>query len=132
MIDSFLCSVLQSLPKPTQMWTKPNEDPGCQHTGSACSNPCGRIARCLTYLSKHFRRTTPRPPLPSNKHKKNLRHPVPVKLLIADSQNHQGKLDDNTERERQQLRRGDRVHLSLLEKNNLKANYKFNISSSSR
>ena len=27
---------------------------------------------------------------------------------------------------KQQMRRGDRVHLSFVDKNNLKANYKFN------
>ena len=84
------------------------------------------MARGLTSLGKHFSRTTSFPPPPPPTNTKTLRHPIQVKLHITDPQNHQEKEDDKTERERQQLKRGDRLHLSLHDKTNFKGNDKIN------
>ena len=109
------------------LWCAPTiavyEDPGCQHTKSACSDPSGRMVRVSTSPGKHFRRASPA--LIPLQQTKTFQHPIPEN---PSQQHHQpsGKAGLYDRKSAATTDKGGQGTPSLLEKNKLKASYKFN------
>ena len=101
-------------------------DPGGLHTGSACSNLSGRMGRGLTSFGMDPRKPNPNSshPPPSNTNEQIKRHPPDIPIQEMNPQPERKIREKKTECWWQISRRGDRVHLSLLEKDNSTASIK--------